>query len=336
MSTARRRQSFFRALPAYFGGKRRFCQLLFSILAEYLPQADWRNSLLLDPFCGGAAVALYAKAQGFRVVASDVAERAVVVARALIANSSVRLRFEDVLDLFVEPEGDYLRIAARHSPAVFAPGQAAWLDQALTRARQGSEPTRSLLLLLIIKLALRCQPMSMLRGTDARVAARGDYDRVSPRRLGHYLKGRDLFSPAGAWSVAQEVNAGVFGGRGKGEKGDALAVIAAIKADVLYLDPPYPGTTGYEREYRVLDEMLGDVPAASAPPYLDDLLAAADRVPLLLLSYGGPSLTLSELTDRVSRHRPVLRALAVPHVHLASIARRDQGDRFEYIILAGH
>ena len=178
--------------------------------------------------------------------------------------------------------------------------------------------------------------MSMLRGTDARAAATGDYDRVSPRRLGHYLKASELLTPAGAWRLAGEVNAAVFGGRGEAHKSDALSLIASSDADVLYLDPPYPGTTGYEREYGVLDDLLGDTPdAEAAAPDLDELLSAAAHIPLALISFGGPTLTLPELSACVSRHRPVLQALAVPHVHLASIARRNQNDSFEYIVLAG-
>ena len=46
--------------------------------------------------------------------------------------------------------------------------------------------------------------MSMLRGTDARAAASGDYDRVSPRRLGHYLRSERYlrFEAPGRWRRA--------------------------------------------------------------------------------------------------------------------------------------
>ena len=172
-SRSHREPRFFGALPPYLGGKRRLCPLIFSLIAEQLPRRQWPDSTLLDPFSGGGAVALYAKGQGFRVVASDLAERGAIVARALVANSSTRLRREDVLDLFREPDGTYPRAVARHVPGVFTTEQAEWLDRALARARRRSEPTRSLLLLVAIKVALRCQPMSMLTATDARHATAG-------------------------------------------------------------------------------------------------------------------------------------------------------------------
>ena len=72
--------SLFRALPAYLGGKRRLCPIIFALLGEFLPRERWRASMFLDPFCGGGSVALFAKAQGFEVIASDAAERAAIVA----------------------------------------------------------------------------------------------------------------------------------------------------------------------------------------------------------------------------------------------------------------
>jgi len=326
----------FGALPAYLGGKRRLCPLIFSLLSESLPRECWSASTLLDPFCGGGAVALYAKAQGLRVVASDAAERSAVVARALIANSSCHLRREDVLDLFRDPFEGYPRTAVGHSPAVFTDQQAEWLDRALARSDRRGEPIRSLLRLLIIKVALRLQPMSMLRGTDARAAATGDYDKVSPRRLGHYLKARRLLTLEGVWSVAQEVNAGVFGGRGEAHQGDAREPIARTQADVLYLDPPYAGTTAYDKEYAVLDDILGDGAEFGLPPSLDELLEAASHIPLVLLSYGGPTVNLDSLIVQVRRHRPVRRALAIPYPHLGSIASAAKtAENKEYIVVAG-
>jgi D12 class N6 adenine-specific DNA methyltransferase len=94
----------FRALLAYLGGKRKLCPLIFSLIAGIAAPITWPELVFVDPFSGGGSVALYAKLQGFYVVAADLAERACIVARALIANSSVRLTFEDVLDLYREPK----------------------------------------------------------------------------------------------------------------------------------------------------------------------------------------------------------------------------------------
>ena len=326
---------FFDALPAWLGGKRRLAPLIFALCDEELPRARWGDTVLLDPFSGGGAVSLYAKAQGFRVVASDVAERSAVIARALVANSDVRLRPDDVLSLFDEPAVGCPRVAGRYVTAVFSEAQADWIDRALAVADRRCEPARSLLLLVIIKLVLRLFPMSLPTASDAHRAATGDFDGISPRRLGHYLKSRELLTREGVWALAEEVNAGVFGGRGEARRGDAIEIVRSVPADVVYLDPPYPGTTGYDKAYAVLDALLADERPAGRAPGLDELLDAAAAAPLVMLSYGGPTVTLDALTALVARHRPVRRALAIPYAHLRSVATEENNAKNrEYLILA--
>ncbi len=336
MTTTPTYAPFFHALPAWLGGKRRLAALIFALLSEELPREHWGDRVLLDPFCGGGAVSLYAKAQEFRVVASDLAERSAVIARALVANSEVRLRPDDLLGLFDEPVAEYPRVASRYVPAVFSEAQADWIDRAIALGDRRGEPTRSLLILVVIKLVLRLFPMSLPSASDAHRAATGDFDGISPRRLGHYLRARDLLTPESIWAIAEAVNAGVFGGRGEARKGDAIEIIRSTPADVVYLDPPYPGTTGYEKAYAVLDALLGDERPPSRAPSLDDLLDAAAAAPLVVLSYGGPTVTLDALTAIVARHRAVRRALAIPYAHLRSVATEEHNARNrEYLILAG-
>ena len=82
-----RTSRLFDALPPYLGGKRRLAPLILADLAAELPPVEWPGASFCDPMCGGGAVALAAKAQGFEVYASDRARRGAIVAAALIANS---------------------------------------------------------------------------------------------------------------------------------------------------------------------------------------------------------------------------------------------------------
>ena len=107
---------FLDALPPYLGGKRRLSPLIFAALSDTLPRSKWHGARLADPFCGGGAVALHAKARGFEVIASDIALRAVIPARALVANSHTKLHRSDIVALFLEPDCDYPRVASEHAP----------------------------------------------------------------------------------------------------------------------------------------------------------------------------------------------------------------------------
>ena len=149
--------------------------------------------------CGGGAVALAAKAQGFEVYASDRARRGAIVAAALIANSSVRLREADWLPAL---RPDDLRANGAAAVSVFTPAQARRIDGLLTAAAARQAPTRALLELLTIKLVCRLFPMSLPNATYAARAAAGEYDTISPRRLGHYLRRDRWIQPAGLRTLA--------------------------------------------------------------------------------------------------------------------------------------
>ena len=167
-------------------------------------------------------------------------------------------------------------------------------------------------------------------------AAAGSYDRISPRRLGHYLRTRGAPRPARLWSIAERVNAGVIGRIGGAQRGDAVEVIGRTVADVVYLDPPYPGMTRYGPSYRLVDALLGDELGAAPAPSLDELLEAAAHVPLLVLSYGGPGLALADVTAIVRRYRPNRRALSIPYPRLRAIAKEETNARSsEFLIVAG-
>ena len=153
--------------------------------------------------------------------------------------------------------------------SVFTPAQARRIDGLLTAAAARRAPTRALLELLTITLVCRLFPMSLPNATDAARAAAGEYDTISPRRLGHYLRRDRWIQPAGLRTLATAINGGVIGGRGHTTQRDAREAIATSPAAVIYLDPPYPGTTGYGA-YGLLDTLLGDdLPAAPAPRLAD-------------------------------------------------------------------
>jgi hypothetical protein len=177
--------------------------------------------------------------------------------------------------------------------------------------------------------------MSSPRATDVRAAAEGDYDRISPRRLGSYLKGGSLLQPRSLLRLTEDVNGGVFGGHGRAAHADAMNLIAQTTAHVIYLDPPYAGTTGYSHEYAVLDELLGGDAPTGTPPSLADFVSASAHIPTLILSYGGPRTDLESLVATVGEDRTVERSLAIPYRHLGAIASEEKNaTNKEFLIIA--
>ena len=183
----------YRALPAYFGGKRRLTPLLFSALDDVLPRRSWANRRLLDPFLGGGAVALTAKAHGFEVHANDLARRSFVVGKALIENSESQLAASDVAALFTAISDPAVHASARR---LLSAQQASFVAGAIPAIRAAPEPQCWLLELALIKWVLRCFPMSIPAATDARYAADLELDRISDRRVTHYLRARRSARPS--------------------------------------------------------------------------------------------------------------------------------------------
>lgn len=336
-------KNFYACLPAYLGGKRRLCRLIFALLSSRVPRSRWADLTFLDPFLGGGSVSLSAKVYGFNVICNDLALRSAAIGRAFIANSMVTLAPIDVATVLGQPPGEYPRVAReRYSPSVFSEDHADFLDRALWWACSDlfAEPKRSLLLTLIVKWLLRIQPMSQLRGTDARAAFGGDYDKVSPRRLDHYLRSRELLQPSVLWRLAREVNRGVFPGRGTAHQEDVLALLPRLPGDIVYLDPPYPGTSAYEREYAVIDDFLEGKTRATSPfststATLTSLFESCRHIPYWLVSLNNAALDLEALSDLIRPHRPKIRAVEVPYRHLGSIAtERKNAENKEFIVLA--
>jgi hypothetical protein len=69
----------FDALLPYFGGKRKLCPVIFKRISKYIPRDTWQGKVFVDAFLGSGAVSLFAKAQGFRVICNDIAERSYIV-----------------------------------------------------------------------------------------------------------------------------------------------------------------------------------------------------------------------------------------------------------------
>jgi hypothetical protein len=106
------------------------------------------------------------------------------------------------------------------------------------------------------------------------------------------------------------------------------------------LDPPYPGTTSYEKEYVVLDRLLEgrqherSAFSGVAPP-LHELLRACNHIPIWVVSLGNAAIALDELVDRIGKYRLVRQVVELPYRHLESIASEEKNAKNrEHLILA--
>jgi adenine-specific DNA methylase len=342
MHKSRKKLSLWSALPPYLGGKRRLCPTIFREIDRLVPRRAWANLTFLDAFLGGGSVSLYAKAMAFKVISTDIATRSITIGRALIENSRVRLTREDVLRLAAPSEGPPGRIERDYSPSTFTREQARFLDRVLGAAAETTDPAKAALYrLLAIRVALLAHPYSQVRkGTIHRVTT-GEYESITESAVYHYVDGLRLTRPDQLWVLAQQINAGVFQGEGRVVQRSIIDALPEIQADVGYFDPPYPGVMSYEKEYRVIDELLEGASRPTSPftakdgaMLIDGLFERAQHIPVWILSLGNAVVTLADLEEKMRRLGRETRAIEIKYQHLPAVATDEKKrDNREFLVV---
>ena len=294
------------SLPAYYGGKRKLCPVIFNRIYKVIPREKWYGMAFIDAFLGSGAVSLYAKSQGFKVICNDIAKRSYIAGKALIENSTI-IKDEDIQKLFLPNEHNRRFIEENYVPDVFTKRHAIFLDQAFANA------DTELLIYLLIKYIFHIRPYSKFSSPNAfnRPFEEGRFDEIKPTYLRSIMN--NLISPLKILRLeAKSINRGIFsnGLQNKVFNMDVFKFLEDCTGEgILYLDPPYAGTLSYESEYEVLDKILGDEYPKSrfsnGIEALNELLSKAERFPLWIISFGnaGGKNSLQELVQIVSKYR---------------------------------
>ncbi len=333
----------FKALPPYFGGKRRLIGQIFKHLAG---PKDART--FVDAFLGGGAVSLFAKARGYRVVCNDSALRSHIVGKALIENERVTLSPADVVRLFGENGGASPFIEENFAPDVVTTPHAKFLDTAFENAREAPGVKKWLLLLLLVKYVLRMRPMGNFGAkTIIHQAEGGKWEEMNPNYLRDVLvRGIAGHPKTVAEKLRRQVNRGVFsnGQANSAYQMDVFEFLEQIEGEVVYLDPPYAGTSAYETALRPLDSMLEGRVLKPEPSVfsrkgaleaLERLFVAAKRFPTWVISYGNQEVELEALVRLVGRFKTVVSADAFRYTHLTGLSGDEHREKNrEFLVVA--
>ncbi|HEX5133444.1 MAG TPA: hypothetical protein VFX92_13295 [Candidatus Krumholzibacteria bacterium] len=217
---------------------------------------------------------------------------------------------------------------------------ARFLDTAFANARAATESKRWLLLLLLVKYVFRMRPMGNFGArTIVQQAANGEWESMNP----HYvrdmlLRGVSDHPAAVAEVLRRQVNQGVFsnGQLNTVHRKDVFEFLSGVEGDILYLDPPYAGTSAYETALRPLDAMLEGRLLRSEPSrfsgaqgtgVLEALLETAERFPVWAISYGNAETDLEGLVRTITQFRPVVVAEAFRYTHLTGLSGREHREK---------
>lgn len=332
-----------KALPAYFGGKRK-------LVKRILKYAEGR--MFIDAFIGGGNVAYYAKVQGYKVLCNDIAERSVIVAKALVENNSKKISKYDIYRLIEKRKCYPGFIESNYFPKLFTKEHARFLDVCFYNLKGFEDLTKKALLrLLLIKYVIAIRPFGLFsNGFAKRLNAGIINQKVMIRGVRNVVtvsKHELLFR------LMDTVNKGVFnnGWENKVYQMDVVEFLKEVAVNyskllqsaTVYFDPPYYGAASYEEQYNILDNILRgrvEKPGRSVfnqkdwKVFIKKMLEASEGVKYWIFSFGGPQVQGEELQGMIQEFR---KAELHKFKYAYSIQAKGGGkysDANEYIITA--
>ena len=323
----------YQALLPYFGGKRKLANKILNY-AE--------GETFIDGFMGGGSVSLLAKAKGFRVIANDIAERSVILGRALIENDNVFIEDADIVRLFVLNPNNKHFIRDNY-PKQYKAELIKFLDNARANIEQINDPIKkSIMMLLWMKVLCYYRPMAAFGHVGAvdQLNQESEHSTDTIQKLKEHYS-RPIYDVLK--DLADEINGGVFtnGLNNEVHQKDIFEFLKQVKGDTIYLDPPYYGSESYEYHYRVFDSMITGKKIKPKHSIFNTkqvftttakLFEACRHISTWLLSVGQRVIDKQKYINLMSDFRKV-EDVPVVHIHAYAIGNGVESGKAEILLV---
>jgi len=221
----------------YLGSKRALLSWILQVVEQLVEVQSIKTAL--DPFSGSARVVHALKARGFRVIASDYANYAYILAKALV-EADARIytpeRINPILNYLNELPGEegWFTETYAHKTRFFQPFNATRIERIRKEIDIVSEGDERLRAILLTSLMLAADKVDSTTGLQMAFLKKWAPRSYNPLHL--------VYPP-------------LLPGEGIALLGDAIDIVKAHPVDLVYLDPPY-NQHSYLANYHIWETLV--------------------------------------------------------------------------------
>ena len=303
----------------YMGSKNKLLHQIWGIASQF----EFDN--VLDLFSGSGIVSYMFKSQGKKVISNDYMTFSALYAKAMIENNSVTLSDKDVKTLLTNDCQCDGFVQSTFKGLYFTDAENAFIDQIRANIKKIKSSTkRAIATTALVRACFKKRP----RGIFTYVGYRYDDGRKDLQ-----ITFKDHFLNA-----VDQINLAVFDNRQKNQSKNLDAMSVKIKADLVYIDPPYyspHSDNEYVRRYHFVEGIARDwkgieiqehtktkkfksypTPFSSRKGAYEafDCLFKKHKNSILLVSYSSNSLpTLDEMVSLLSKYKNSVEVIPIDY-----------------------
>ena len=301
---------------------------------------------IFDAFSGGCSLSYEAKTRGLEVYSNDILEVNFHIANALIKNNQTVLEDKDIDLIF---SGKPLKgfMYKNYSNVYFFPEECKELDLYRTNINKlESLEKKSLAFALIRRAMIRKMPYSRFNiNWDKIVQLRDEeysYQKYKRKRSYHNESFKFHFL-----NNLDEYNNAVFNNNrnNKAYNDDIFNLLEKVKADIVYLDPPYTGTmNNYFGFYGLIDDFISSnktkpfennfIDKKNAIQLFDNLFSKLSNFKFWYLSYNNTSYpSKDELLSLLNKYSTNIKVVEKNHTYkITGKENKEKNTEFLFII----
>jgi adenine-specific DNA-methyltransferase len=283
---------------------------------------------IFDAFSGGGSVSYQSKIKGLKVISNDILGINHLLSKSLIENNYIKLSTDDVELIFSgKPKEGFM--FKNYSEVFFFPNECKELDLYRNNIEKlDSDYKKALALILMRRAMIRKMPYSRFNINWEKIKQLRDeeysYEKYKRKRAyhnqtfkSHFLENMDEYNNAIFDNKKENISLNE----------DVFKIIDSIKADIIYLDPPYTGTmNNYFGFYGMLDEYIESkkikafennfIDKKSSLELFDRLFSKLNNFKYWYLSYNNSSYPSKEqLIVLLEKYSSNIQLVEKPHVY---------------------